>query len=95
MEENKIKKTEQIKDLLIFMRNGLAFAFSWLVICVIIVSLLAGNEAITVRFLIKLFVLCLWGVIAFAVSFKNRSVQKKGFIFSLTLFYILTTSDMH
>ena len=83
------RNTERIKELLVFMRNGLAFAFSWLVICVIIVSLLAGNEAITVRFLIKVFVLCLWGVIAFVVSFKNEKVQKKGFMFSLTLFYIL------
>lgn len=83
------RNTERIKELLIFMRNGLAFAFSWLVICSIVVSLLSGNESITVAFLIKTFVLCLWGVITFVVCFKNRSVQKKGFIFSLTLFYIL------
>ena len=85
----KHNRTEQIKNILIFIRNGLAYSFSWLVICVLVVSLLSGNEAITVSFLLKVLVLCLWGVIAFAISFKSRYIQKRGFIFSLTVAYIL------
>ena len=85
----KHNRTEQIKNILIFIRNGLAYSFSWLVICVLVVSLLSGNETITVSFLLKVLVLCLWGVIAFAISFKSGYIQKRGFIFSLTVAYIL------
>lgn len=85
----KHNRTEQIKNILIFIRNGLAYSFSWLVICVLVVSLLSGNETITVAFLLKVLVLCLWGVIAFAISFKSGYIRKRGFIFSLTVAYIL------
>lgn len=71
------------------LRDGVAYIFSWLVICCVVLSLISGNKEISVEFLIKLFGLCLWGVISFMVSFRNAKVQKKGFIFSLTLFYVL------
>ena len=83
------KKINRIKEILVFIRNGIAFAFSWLVICIMAVALINGNEVITVSFLCKTFLLCLWGVIAFTISFKNRQIQKKGFIFELSIFYIL------
>ena len=90
--KSRIKKQnriDQIKDIFAFIRNWLAYSFSWLVICVLVVSLISGNETITVAFLLKVFVLCLWGVVSFAISFKNRYIRKKGFIFSLTVSYIL------
>lgn len=80
---------ERVKDMLCGLRDGVAYVFSWLVICCVILSLISGNKEISVEFLIKLFGLCLWGVISFMVSFRNARVQKKGFIFSLTLFYVL------
>lgn len=79
----------KVKDMLIFIRNGLAFAFAWLVICTVVVAIINGNDTIPVEFLVKLFVLCFWGVISFVVSFKNKRVEKKGFIFQLSLSYIL------
>lgn len=79
----------RVKENLIFIRNGLAFSFSWLILCVIAVSLIGGNEAVTVKFLIKLFMLCFWGVIAFSISFRSRWCTKKGFVFSLSIFYLL------
>ena len=48
-----------------------------------------GNEFIKVSLLVKIFVLCLWGVISFAICFRNHGIRKKGFIFSLTAFYVL------
>lgn len=80
---------EKVKKLMIIIRNGIAFIYSWLVICVIIVSLIGGQEVISVNFLLKLLALSSWAAICFAVCFRNQSLQKKGFIFSLTAFYIL------
>ena len=78
-----------IKDFLIYFRNAMSFVFSWLVICSVILMLLLGSKAISIAFLIKLFVLCLWGVITFGICFLTKKMQKKGFIFSLTIFYVL------
>ena len=79
----------KVKELLFSIRDGLAYSFSWLVICSIIVSLIGGNEVISVSYLLKVFVLCFWAVISFVICFKTNKIQKKGFIFSLTLFYFL------
>ena len=78
-----------IKDFLIYFRNAMSFVFSWLVICSVILMLILGSKAISIAFLIKLFVLCLWGVITFGICFLTKKMQKKGFIFSLTIFYVL------
>lgn len=78
-----------IKDFLIYLRNALSFAFSWLVLCsVVLISALGGNS-ISISFILKLLVLCIWGVVTFGLCFLTKKIQKKGFIFSLTLFYIL------
>ncbi len=77
-----------IKELLENIRNAVAYSFAWLVICAIVVALLTENEVITVSFLVKLLGLCLWGSICFTVCFRNIRLEKRGFIFSLTLFYI-------
>ena len=78
-----------IKELLIYVRNGLALVFSWLVICTVAASLSLGNGAISAVYLVKLFFLGFWAVISFVVCFKTGWSQKKGFIFSLTLFYAM------
>ena len=78
-----------IKDLLIVLRNGIAFTFSWLILLIVIASLFSGTESISVSTIIKVFALCVWGVFGFIISFKFEKVTKRGFIFSLTLFYIL------
>jgi len=77
------------KDFLIYFRNAMSFAFAWLVICSVILNIALGSKSISIAFLIKLFVLCLWGVITFGICFLTKGMQKKGFIFSLTLFYVL------
>jgi len=78
-----------IKDLLIVLRNGIAFTFSWLILLIVIASLFSRTESISVSTIIKVFALCVWGVFSFIISFKFEKVTKRGFIFSLTLFYIL------
>jgi len=78
-----------IKDLLIVLRNGIAFTFSWLMFIVVIASFILGVDTIAVSYIVKIFALCVWGVFSFIVCFKFEKVTKRGFIFSLTLFYIL------
>jgi len=86
---DKNRKVEGIKEFLVFMRDAMAYLFSWLVICTVVAALFMGNEFIKVSLLVKIFVLCLWGVISFAICFRNHGIRKKGFIFSLTAFYVL------
>jgi len=78
-----------IKGKLICLRNGFSFTFSWLVICSIIVALAGKHDLISVSFLLKLIVFCLWGSISFTLCFASNKLQKKGFIFQLTLFFIM------
>lgn len=80
---------ENIKRFVMLIRNGLAYVYSWLVLCVIIWALIGGQESIKIGFLLKLFGLSLWGVICFAICFGSKRLEKKGFIFQLTCFYIL------
>ena len=79
----------KIGELLIFLRNGISLVFAWLVILLIAVCLVNGKESITVDLLLKMFVLSAWSVIAFALSFKVNRFRKKGFMFCLSLFYLL------
>ena len=48
----------RVKEILYGIRDGMAYAFSWLVICTVAISFIGGKEAIPVSFLIKIFVLC-------------------------------------
>lgn len=83
-----MRKTD-IKEVLTGLRNGCAFCFSWLVLCTMLLSSAYGNQSISVGFLFKLFLLCFWGVLCFMVCFKNLLIKRKGFIFRLSVFYIL------
>ena len=79
----------RIKDLLILLRDGIALSFTWLLLIVVIASLILGTKTVAVSLIIKIFALCVWGVFSFILCFKFEKVTKRGFIFSLTLFYIL------
>ena len=79
----------RIRSLLTALRDAIAYSFSWLVICVIAIQLISGKKTITVDFLVKLFFLCFWGALCFAICFRNKGIEKRGFIFSLSCFYIL------
>ena len=77
------------KELLKFIRDGIALTFTWLIICSVAVSLIGGADNLKISYIVKVFLLCLWAVICFGVSFRIETVRKMGFIFSLSLFYIL------
>ncbi len=79
---------KDLKRLMVLFRNALAFSFAWLVLCVTLVSFF-GNGSITAVFLLKLFALCAWGSVSFVFSFFADFMKKKGFIFCLTVFFLL------
>ena len=78
-----------IRNVLANLRDGVAFAYSWLVICVLAISLINGTDTLSVSFLLKLLVLCIWGALSFVVCFRTKALTKRGFIFSLTCFYVM------
>jgi len=80
---------EDIKKLLIYFRNSVAFSYAWLVLCVVAVSLATGNNGVQAVFLVKLLALCVWGSMSFVFAFFTKIMKSKGFIFDLTVFYIL------
>ena len=80
---------ERVKELLRIFRNALAFCYSWLVICSLAVTFLLGKDALSVAYLVKLFVLCVWAAFSFVLCFRTEKMQQRGFIFSLSCFYIM------
>ncbi len=79
---------DTIKNMLKGLREATAYSFSWLTICVLTVLLFSGKETVSVEFLIKLLILCVWGSLCFTFCFGNKGIKKKGFMFALTCFYI-------
>ena len=80
---------ERVKELLINFRNAVAFCYSWLVICCLALTLLSGKDALGAGFLLKLLVLCIWAAFCFVLCFRTQRMQKRGFIFSLSCFYVM------
>ena len=82
---------EDIKKLLVYFRNALAFSYSWLVLCSAIAAgmLGTGNATISVSFLLKLLLLCAWASFTFVFAFCTKFMKKRGFLFDLTIFFIL------
>ena len=80
---------DRIKTFLKTTRNAFAAIFAWLVICEIIVALLNGSADISVSFLIKTLLLSAWAAAGFALCFGDNKIRKKGFLFSMTCFYIV------
>lgn len=75
------------KHMAVTFRNALAFGYSWIVLCTVLVAALSGRAELSVRFLLQLLALCIWGALCFTACFANEKMQKKGFIFSLTIFF--------
>jgi len=78
-----------MKEYLKNFRDASAYVFSWLMICVLVLSLINGSENIKVTFLIKLLGFCLWSSASFVAAFQSSFMKKKGFIVQLTFFYVL------
>lgn len=80
---------EDIKKLLVYFRNALAFSYSWLVLCAVLVSLVGGGENLNTVLLLKILALCAWGSACFVFAFFTKIMKKRGFVFDLTIFFAL------
>lgn len=80
---------DRMKEYLKNFRDASAYVFSWLMICILVLSLINGSENIKVTFLIKLLGFCLWSSASFVAAFQSSFMKKKGFIVQLTVFYVL------
>lgn len=77
-----------IKHQIICFRNALCFSYAWLALCSAIASIVTGNNAIAPTFLLELLFFCGWGSLCFTLCFANPAIRKRGFLFSLTLFFL-------
>ncbi len=79
---------EDIKKLFVYFRNALAFSYSWLVVCAVLISLAGGGVNLNTLMLVKILVLCAWGSACFVFAFFTKLMKKKGFVFDLTVFFL-------
>ncbi|SCX03523.1 hypothetical protein SAMN02910339_00574 [Lachnospiraceae bacterium YSD2013] len=79
---------ERFKNFLAYIRNGLCFSFTWLLLMLMEGAVFSGIKAIEVGFLFKVFLMCLYGAVCFAVCFTDFLIRTKGFIFRLTILFI-------
>jgi len=79
---------ENVKRLFVLFRNAIAFSFAWLVICASAIAL-TGDGTISAVFILKLLALCAWGSMCFVFSFFTERMKKRGFVFCLTVFFLM------
>lgn len=74
---------------LAWLRNGVVFVFSWLVIIGICLCLLNGKASIAVNTLLRLFLLVLGGTILFCFWFSPFPFKRMRFFPRLTGFFVM------
>ena len=79
---------DRFKTFLAFVRNGLCFSYTWLLLMLMEGAVFSGIKAIEVGFLFKVFLMCLYGAVCFAVCFTDFVIRTKGFIFRLTVLFV-------
>ncbi|MCR4678766.1 MAG: hypothetical protein K5679_08430 [Lachnospiraceae bacterium] len=80
---------DRFKTFLVYTRNGLCFSFTWLMLMLLEGAAFSGIRAIEVGFIFKVFLMCLYGAVCFAVCFTDFLIRAKGFIFRLTVLFVL------
>ena len=79
---------DRFKTFLVYIRNGLCFSFTWLMLMLLEGAVFSGIKAIEVGFIFKVFLMCLYGAVCFAVSFTDLLIRTRGFIFRLTILFL-------
>lgn len=79
---------DRFKNFLAYVRNGLCFSYTWLLLMLMEGAAFSGIKAIEVGFLFKVFLMCLYGSVCFAVCFTDFVIRTKGFIFRLTVLFV-------
>lgn len=82
-------KVKRVGDFYKIIRNGLAFSFSWLVLCMMIAGWINDEKSLKLTLLFKLLGLCLYAVLCFTLFFSDAVFKKNGFIFRLSGFFLM------
>lgn len=80
---------EKIKKFLVWMRNGVSIAFTWLALLLLILSIALELETIPVTVLARMLVFVTGGVFLFTLLFSDVAIRKLGFVGRLTSFMLL------
>ena len=72
-----------------WMRNGVAFCFTWLVLLLLIRNLFLGIEVISTESLGKIWMSVCGGVLLFTIFFSGLFLKKIEFVIRLTCFMFL------
>ena len=80
---------ERITKFGVWMRNGICFAFTWLMLLSILGNYILGQETMSVDGISKLFVFVTGGVFLFTILFSDVFFRKISFIKTLTAFMLL------
>lgn len=80
---------KNVKTFLVWMRNGVAFCFTWLVIVLLAGNICKGIENISTIFLCKLLGFVCGSVLLFTLSFSETVLRGIGFTAKLTWFMVL------
>lgn len=79
---------DRFKNFVTYIRNGLCFSFSWIMLMLMFGAFFSGRKGIETDFLFKAFFMCLYGAVCFAVCFTDFCIRTKGFIFRLTVLFV-------
>lgn len=79
---------DRFKNFVAYIRNGLCFSFSWIMLMLMFGAFFSGRKGIETDFLFKAFFMCLYGAVCFAVCFTDFLIRTKGFIFRLTVLFV-------
>lgn len=85
MDKNKVL----IKEFAIWMRNGVAISFTWLMLLFLIRNRIFGIKQIDTNMVEKLLVMVIGGVFLFTLFFLKGIVRKIGFVSRMTGFTFL------
>lgn len=80
---------KNILQFLVWMRNGIAFATSWLLVLWLIYNHVFGIEKIATDSLIKMIFFVTGGVFLFSITFTHLLIRKWTFLGRLTCFMVL------
>ncbi|MCR5723431.1 MAG: hypothetical protein K6G72_13950 [Lachnospiraceae bacterium] len=79
---------DRFKNFVAYIRNGLCFSFSWIMLMLMFGAFFSGRKGIETDFLFKAFFMCLYGAVCFAICFTDFLIRAKGFIFRLTVLFV-------
>ena len=78
-----------VKEFVIWMRNGVAISFTWLMLLLLVRNMIFGVSQIDTYMVAKLLAMVIGGVFLFTIFFLKGIIKNMGFLSRLTGFMLL------